>query len=113
PVGVLHKEFFRLSTKVQSKDAIEKWTLFMDGASNSKGFGAGTVLISPGGMEFTYALRLNFTRTNNEAEYEVLLAGLRLATKLKVQAIDTKVDSKLVASQINRDYVESSTSMIK
>nr|GEZ17840.1 putative reverse transcriptase domain, ribonuclease H-like domain protein [Tanacetum cinerariifolium] len=65
----------------------------MDGASNSKGFGAGTVLISPGGMEFTYALRLNFTRTNNEAEYEVLLAGLRLATKLKVQAIDTKGDT--------------------
>ncbi|GJT20274.1 reverse transcriptase domain-containing protein [Tanacetum coccineum] len=72
PVGIPPEEFFRLSAKVHNKDSIEKWTLFTDGASNSKGFGAGLVLISPSDMEFTYALRLDFTSINNEAEYEAL-----------------------------------------
>ncbi|GJW70989.1 reverse transcriptase domain-containing protein [Tanacetum coccineum] len=63
--------------------------------------------------EFTYALRLNFTSTNNKSEYEALLAGLHMARKIKVQDIDVKVDSKLVASQINGSYLASSTSMIK
>ncbi|GJW97732.1 reverse transcriptase domain-containing protein [Tanacetum coccineum] len=55
-----------------------------------EGSSAGLVLISPSGMEFTYALSLNFTRTNNKVEYEALVAGLRLAAKMQVQAIDVK-----------------------
>ncbi|GJS97383.1 reverse transcriptase domain-containing protein [Tanacetum coccineum] len=113
PAGVSPEEFFRLPEQIQSKDVVETWTLFTNGASNSKGSGLGLVLIRPEGTEFTYALRLNFTSTNNEAEYEALLAGLRLAKKMKVQTIDVKVDSKLVASQINGDYVGSSTDMIR
>nr|GEV20944.1 reverse transcriptase domain-containing protein [Tanacetum cinerariifolium] len=96
-----------------NKDDVERWTLFTDGASNSKGSEAGLVLISPSYVEFTYALWLNFTSMNNEAEYEALLAGLRMERKMKVQNIDVKVDSKLVASQINGSYVASSTGMIK
>ncbi|GJX50810.1 reverse transcriptase domain-containing protein [Tanacetum coccineum] len=112
-VGTPTEEFFRLAVGVQNKDDVEKWTLFTDGASNSKGSRAGLVLISPSGVEFTYALHLNFTSTNNEAEYEALLARLCMARKMKVEDINVKVDSKLVASQINRSYVASSTSMIK
>ncbi|GKD85722.1 reverse transcriptase domain-containing protein [Tanacetum coccineum] len=78
-----------------------------------KGSGTGLVLISPSGVEFMYALWLNFTSTNNEAEYEALLAGLRMAKKMNVQDTDAKVDSKLVASQINGSCVASSTSMVK
>ncbi|GJY33723.1 reverse transcriptase domain-containing protein [Tanacetum coccineum] len=113
PVGTPAEEFFQLPVGVQNKDDVEKWTHFTDGASNSKGSRAGLVLISPSGVEFTYALRLTFTSTNNEAEYEALLAGLRMARKMKVKDIDVKVDSKLVASQINESYMASSTSMIK
>ncbi|GKG25627.1 reverse transcriptase domain-containing protein, partial [Tanacetum coccineum] len=83
PAGVSPEEFFRLPEQIQSKDVVETWTLFTNGASNSKGSGLGLVLIRPEGTEFTYALRLNFTSTNNEAEYEALLAGLRLAKKMK------------------------------
>ncbi|GKD99985.1 reverse transcriptase domain-containing protein [Tanacetum coccineum] len=113
PVGTLNEEFFRLPVGVPNKDDVEKWTLLTDDASNSKGSRVGLVLISPSGVEFTYALRLNFTSTNNEAEYEALLAGLRMARKMKVEDIDVKVDSKLVASQVNGSYVASNTSMIK
>ncbi|GKE56712.1 reverse transcriptase domain-containing protein [Tanacetum coccineum] len=83
PVGTPTEEFFRLPAKQPDKDDMERWTLFTDEASNSKGYGAGLVLISPSGVEFTYALRLNFASTNNEAEYEALLAGLRMARKMK------------------------------
>nr|GEU29101.1 reverse transcriptase domain-containing protein [Tanacetum cinerariifolium] len=71
-------------------------TLFTDGASNSKGSEASLVLISPSGVEFTYALRLNFTSTNNKAKYEALLARLCIARKMKVEDIDVKVDSKAI-----------------
>ncbi|GKD93357.1 reverse transcriptase domain-containing protein, partial [Tanacetum coccineum] len=107
------EEFFRLPADVPNQDTVEKWTLFTDGASNSKGSGASLVLIIPSSVEFTYALRLNFTSTNNKAKYEDLLAGLRMAKKMNIQDIDAKFDSKLVASQINGSYVASSTSMVK
>ncbi|GKD19412.1 reverse transcriptase domain-containing protein [Tanacetum coccineum] len=100
-------------TKEDKKDRQEEWTLFTDGASSSKGSGAGLVLISPTKTEYTYALRLTFDSTNNQAEYEALLAGLRITKKMRVQALSVKVDSKLVASQINRDYVACKENMIR
>ncbi|GJZ57144.1 reverse transcriptase domain-containing protein [Tanacetum coccineum] len=100
-------------TKEDKKDRQEEWTLFTDGASSSKGSGAGLVLISPTKTEYTYALRLTFDSTNNQAEYEALLAGLRIAKKMGVQALSVKVDSKLVASQINGDYVACKENMIR
>ncbi|GJS58251.1 reverse transcriptase domain-containing protein [Tanacetum coccineum] len=51
--------------------------------------------------------------TNNEAKYEPLLAGLRIARMMKVESLEEKVDSKLVASQINGSYVASSNGMVK
>ncbi|GJV97446.1 hypothetical protein Tco_1549023 [Tanacetum coccineum] len=66
--NLLAKKCHKRTAKVQNKDDIKKWTLLTDGASNNKGSRAGLVLISPSGVEFTYALRLNFTSMNNEAE---------------------------------------------
>ncbi|GKC40648.1 reverse transcriptase domain-containing protein [Tanacetum coccineum] len=66
-----------------------------------KGSSTGLVLIGPSGIEYTYALRLTFPSTNNEAEYEALLAGLRIARQMNISNIEVKVDSKLVESQIN------------
>ncbi|KAJ0867854.1 putative ribonuclease H domain, reverse transcriptase, RNase H-like domain-containing protein [Helianthus annuus] len=60
------------------------WALYTDGASNEDGAGAGLRLVSPDGQELTYAICLNFKSTNKEAEYEALLAGLRLAVRLGV-----------------------------
>ncbi|GKF63168.1 reverse transcriptase domain-containing protein [Tanacetum coccineum] len=55
-------------------------------------------------MEYSYALRLNFTNSNNDVEYEALLAGLRIAAKMKVEKMHTFVDSKLVANQVEGSY---------
>ena len=51
----------------------------IDGSSNVNGSGAGVILESPTGEKVNYALRLEFPISNNEAEYEALIAGLRLA----------------------------------
>ncbi|GJV18604.1 reverse transcriptase domain-containing protein [Tanacetum coccineum] len=61
-----------------------QWTLFTDGSSCVDGCGAGVLLTDPEGAEFTYALRFQFEATNNEAEYEALIAGLRIAQKIGV-----------------------------
>ncbi|GJR76607.1 reverse transcriptase domain-containing protein [Tanacetum coccineum] len=60
-----------------------------------------------------YALRLTFSSTNNEAKYKALLAGLRIARRMNISSIDAKVDSKLVASQINESYVSNKDNIMK
>ncbi|GKV48259.1 hypothetical protein SLEP1_g55083 [Rubroshorea leprosula] len=77
------------------------WTLYVDGASNSKGSGAGVLLIGPNGYRSEHALKFNFDATNNMAEYEALLLGLQLALELKLRAIQVYSDSQLVVNQIN------------
>ncbi|GJS53949.1 reverse transcriptase domain-containing protein [Tanacetum coccineum] len=91
----------------------EPWTLFTDGSSCIDGSGAGLILTSPDGAEFTYALRFQFTASNNEAEYEALLAGLRIAAQMGVRNVRVSVDSKLVANQVLGTYIAKEENMIK
>ncbi|GKC99244.1 reverse transcriptase domain-containing protein [Tanacetum coccineum] len=68
--------------KVKEREVLDprnEWKLYNDGASSPDGAGAGLMLIDSAGKEYTYALRFEFETTNNEAEYEALLAGLRIA----------------------------------
>ncbi|XP_021990933.1 uncharacterized protein LOC110887663 [Helianthus annuus] len=99
--------------KIQECEAIQNpipvfddrvWTLHTDRASNDDGAGAGLQLVSPDDHELTYAIRLDFKSTNNEAEYEAFLAGLRLALKIEAKNLEAHVDSKLVAEQVNGHY---------
>ncbi|GJU51991.1 reverse transcriptase domain-containing protein [Tanacetum coccineum] len=60
------------------------WKLFTDGASSFDGSGAGLMVVSQEGKEYTYALRFKFETTNNEAEYEALLIGLRIAKEMEI-----------------------------
>nr|GEU99148.1 hypothetical protein [Tanacetum cinerariifolium] len=80
------------------------WKLYTNGASNEHGSGAGLILIDPEGAEYSYALRLNFINSNNNAEYKALLMGLRIATKINVNKMHASVDSKLVANQVEGSY---------
>ncbi|GKF05398.1 reverse transcriptase domain-containing protein [Tanacetum coccineum] len=71
---------------------------FTDGSSCTDGSGAGLILTKPEWMEFTYALRFRFDPTNNEAEYEALIAGLRISEQMGVKNLQANVDSRLVAN---------------
>ncbi|XP_022020027.1 uncharacterized protein LOC110920078 [Helianthus annuus] len=89
------------------------WNLYTDGASSKEGFGAGLILIDPKGVEYTYALRFEFQTSNNEAEYEALLAGLQTAAKAGASSILAHVDSLLVANQVNGEYEAREENMIR
>ena len=54
------------------------WELYVDGAANQRGSGVGLVLVSPERITIEKSLRLNFSATNNEAEYEALLMGMMM-----------------------------------
>nr|GEU62150.1 reverse transcriptase domain-containing protein [Tanacetum cinerariifolium] len=72
-----------------------------------------TYIESPKGVGFTYTLRFQFTASNNEAEYEALVAGLRIAARMGVKNVQVSVDSKLVANQVLGTYVAKEDNMIK
>ncbi|GJW25338.1 reverse transcriptase domain-containing protein [Tanacetum coccineum] len=79
--------------KEPDPDLENTWKLFTDRASSFDGFGAGLMLVSPEGKEYTYALIFEFETTINEAKYEAQLAGLRIATKMKIQELSIFIDS--------------------
>ncbi|GKD59418.1 reverse transcriptase domain-containing protein [Tanacetum coccineum] len=97
------------SEKSKTKDMCR---LYTDGASNSDGLGAGLMLVTPEGKEYTYALRFKFETTNNKAEYEALLGGLRIATDMKIENLSIFVDSQLMANQV-KGLFEARQHMIK
>nr|GFA21545.1 reverse transcriptase domain-containing protein [Tanacetum cinerariifolium] len=91
----------------------KKASKIFSGTSYRDGSGAGLILTNPNGVEFTYALRFQFAASNNEAKYEALIVGLRIATQMGVKNIQANVDSKLVANQVLGTYVAKEDNMIK
>ncbi|GAU49235.1 hypothetical protein TSUD_183260 [Trifolium subterraneum] len=81
-----------------------KWTIFVDEFSNSQGSGAGIILENGDGVLIEVSLGLSFPTTNNQAEYEAFLAGLRLAEDIGAEEIKIFTDSQLVASQVSGEY---------
>ncbi|XP_059627327.1 uncharacterized protein LOC132270140 [Cornus florida] len=80
------------------------WKLFVDGSSNQMGAGIGIKLQTPEGTTLSQVIRLEFKATNNEAEYEALLAGLKLAKELKIKNLIAYSDSQLIVQQVTGEY---------
>jgi len=70
--------------------------VYVDGAANQRGFGVGLVLISPKMITIEKSLRLSFSATHNEAEYEALLVGIAMVQKMGGKAVKIFLDSRLV-----------------
>ena len=77
-----------------------RWRVYVDGAANQRGSGVGLVLISPKRITIEKSLRLGFSATNNEAEYETLLQGMIMVQKMGGKAIEAFSDSRLVVGQV-------------
>ncbi|XP_071739707.1 uncharacterized protein [Rutidosis leptorrhynchoides] len=103
-------EFINFETSTVANETVPQnitWELHTDGASSSDGGRCRLytdILTSPTGEEHTYALRFAFSVSNNEAEYEALLSGLRIAEKMGITALKVAVDSQLVANQLNGTF---------
>ena len=80
------------------------WKLFFDGAANAKGVGVGAVLISETGHHYPVTAQLRFYCTNNMAEYEACILGLRLAADMDVQDVLVLGDSDLLVHQIQGEW---------
>ncbi|KAI5322759.1 hypothetical protein L3X38_031831 [Prunus dulcis] len=99
-------------TSAEPSKPSDMWQLRVDGASNQKGAGAGVVIITPDGTLLEQAITLGFPASNNEAEYEALLAGLRLAKELIIKKLAIYSDSQLITNQASGEYMAKHPRMI-
>ncbi|GKD82103.1 reverse transcriptase domain-containing protein [Tanacetum coccineum] len=91
------------NTPMEDKEELsDPWIMFTDGSSCIDGSGAGLILTNPEGVEFTYALRFRFDATNNEAKYEALIVGLRIAEQMGVK----KSSSKLLVEGLKEKSID-------
>ena len=78
--------------------------MYIDGASSREGSGSGVVLISPTQQKVTISYKLQFSTTNNTAEYEALLLGMKATKYLGDEQLIAFGDSKLVIKQVRNNY---------
>jgi ribonuclease HI len=81
----------------------ECWTLYFDGSVMKTGAGAGLLFVLPLGEHMRYAVRLHFLASNNMAEYEALLCGLKIAIEIGIKRLDVRGDSQLVIDQVMKN----------
>jgi ribonuclease HI len=78
--------------------------MYFDGSLQLEGAGAGVLLISPMGEQLKYVLQIFWKVSNNEAEYEALLHGLRVAASLGIKRLLVYDNSKVVINQVNKSW---------
>lgn len=89
------------------------WELYIDGSSNTKVSGAGVILEGPDGISLEQSIRLNFPTSNNQAEYEALIAGMKLAHEVRGSRLKTYSDSQLVTLQVSGVYQTKEPQLLK
>ena len=77
---------------------VHLWKVVVDGASSVLGAKARIVIITPEGIRLEHSFRLGFMASNNEAEYEALLAGLRVVLNLGAREVEVYSNSWLVVN---------------
>jgi ribonuclease HI len=85
----------------RNKDA-EAWTVFCDGSWGTFGAGAAAALVTPSKVRTCYAARLEFSCTNNIAEYEALLLGLQKLKAMGIRRAIHKTDSQVISGHIDK-----------
>jgi ribonuclease HI len=75
------------------------WKMHFDGSKMKTGLGAGIVLTSPKQDRLKYVLQIHFAASNNVAEYEAVIHGLKMAKEIGVRKIECYGDSDLVVQQ--------------
>ncbi|KAL0448824.1 UNVERIFIED_CONTAM: hypothetical protein Slati_1438800 [Sesamum latifolium] len=91
-------EMTEMSIKETSQEQI--WLLHVDGSSTTQGSGAGIVITTPQGEDLEFAIKLGFKASNNEAEYEALVIGMRMAHETGARRLLAYSDSQLIVKQV-------------
>jgi hypothetical protein len=99
-------DFMAEWTKIQippKERELEYWTINFDGSVQLQGARVGILVTSPKGENFKYVLQMHFLASNNAAEYEALLHGLRISTALSIRWLKILEDSMLIINQANKE----------
>nr|XP_025607235.1 uncharacterized protein LOC112698023 [Arachis hypogaea] len=91
-------------TEMTSDEHTETWELHVDGASSREGSGAGIILKEGNKVVAEQSLQFHFSASNNQAEYEALIAGLKLALDHEATNLTAHCDSLLVVQQIRGEF---------
>jgi ribonuclease HI len=76
--------------------------MYFDGSLNLEGAGASILFISPQGDHLKFILQIHYKASNNSAEYEALIHGLRIAVSLGIKRLITYGDSKVIIDQVKK-----------
>ncbi|KAL0313278.1 UNVERIFIED_CONTAM: hypothetical protein Sradi_5727100 [Sesamum radiatum] len=95
-------DFVSKMAEMTIKDASQdqKWLLHLDGSSTAQGSGAGIVITTPQGEDLEFAIKFGFKASKNEAEYEALVIGMRMAYETGARHLLAYSDSQLVVKQV-------------
>jgi len=112
--GQIYADFVvELSSAATHQEGVDfKWVLSVDGSSNQQGSGTGVIFEGPDGLLIEQALRFAFKASNNQAEYEALIAGMLLAKEMGARGLLAKSDSLLVTGQITGEYQAKDPQMV-
>jgi ribonuclease HI len=86
------------------KERPEHWLMYFDSTLNLEGAGAGVLLISPQAEQLKSVLQIHYKASNNGAEYEALIHGLRIVVSLGIKRLLPFGDSKVVIEQVNKEW---------
>nr|KYP55434.1 Transposon Ty3-G Gag-Pol polyprotein [Cajanus cajan] len=90
------KEILYLTTK--------PWQLYFDGSKHESGAGIGLLILNPQGLPTKVSLKMNKKYSNNETEYQALIAGLEILMELGARNVLIRGDSQLVVKQLTQEY---------
>ncbi|XP_038996103.1 uncharacterized protein LOC120120555 [Hibiscus syriacus] len=98
------EDLMAISLEEASISTDGSWRMHFDGASNALGHGIGAILVSPEGSHYPFTSRLNFDCTNNMAEYEACVLGIRAALGQNIKTLRVYGDSALVIYQLRGEW---------
>ena len=87
------------------------WKVYVDGVENLRGLRVGLVIVSPKMIIIEKSLRLGFSTTNNEVEYEALLEGMTMVQRMGARIVEVFSNSRLVVGQVKGEFEAKDTRM--
>ncbi|KAL0403730.1 UNVERIFIED_CONTAM: hypothetical protein Sradi_2013800 [Sesamum radiatum] len=104
-------EITEISIKETSQE--QTWLLHVDGSSTTQDSGAGIVITTPQGEDLEFAIKFGFKASNNEAEYEALVVGMRMTHETGARRLLAYSDSQLIVKQVEGVYEAKEETMIQ